>query len=71
MRIFDWVNSKVQAQNIWDVGILKLFVLTVGIILGAYISNFVIQHILYFEVISIILFILLMYRFFKAEVDIQ
>ena len=65
MRFIDWINSKVQAQNIWDIGILKFFVVTVGIILGAYISNFVIQNILYFVAISIILFILLMYRFIK------
>ncbi len=65
MRFYDWINSKVQAQNIWDIGILKFFVVTVGIILGAYISNFVIQNILYFVAISIILFILLMYRFIK------
>ena len=66
MRFIDWVNSKVQAQNIWDIGILKFFVVTVGIILGAYISNFVIQNIWYFVIISIILFILLMYRFIKS-----
>ena len=67
MRFIDWVNSKVQAQNIWDIGILKFFVVTVGIMLGAYISNFVIQNILYFVIISIILFILLMYRFIKRK----
>ena len=66
MRFIDWVNSKVQAQNIWDIGILKFFVVTVGIILGAYISNFVIQNIWFFVIISIILFILLMYRFIKS-----
>ncbi len=67
MRFIDWINSKVQAQNIWDIVILKLFVLTVGIIMGAYISNFVIQNIWFFVIISIILFILLMYRFIKSK----
>jgi hypothetical protein len=66
MRFYDWINSKVQAQNIWDIGILKFFVVTVGIIMGAYISDFVIQNIWYFAVISIILFILLIYRFIKS-----
>ena len=66
MRFYDWINSKVQAQNIWDIGVLKFFVLTVGIIMGAYISDFVIQNIWYFAVISIILFILLIYRFIKS-----
>jgi hypothetical protein len=66
MRFYDWINSKVQAQNIWDIGVLKFFVVTVGIIMGAYISDFVIQNIWYFAVISIILFILLIYRFIKS-----
>ena len=66
MRFYDWINSKVQAQNIWDIGVLKFFVVTVGIIMGVYISDFVIQNIWYFAVISIILFILLIYRFIKS-----
>ena len=66
MRFYDWINSKIQAQNIWDIGVLKFFVVTVGIIMGAYISDFVIQNIWYFAVISIILFILLIYRFIKS-----
>lgn len=68
MGIIEWANLKVKAQNLWDIGILKIFCTTVGIILGAYISNFVIQYVWWFVVISIVLFIWLMYRFLIAKV---
>ena len=68
MGIIEWVNLKVKAQNLWDIGILKIFCAIVGIILGAYISNFVKQYVWWFVAISIVLYILLMYRFLKAKV---
>jgi len=68
MGIIEWVNLKVKAQNLWDIGILKNFCTIVGIILGAYISNFVKQYVWWFVAISIVLYILLMYRFLKAKV---
>jgi len=68
MGIIEWVNLKVKAQNLWDIGILKIFCTIVGIILGAYISNFVKQYVWWFVAISIVLYILLMYRFLKAKV---
>lgn len=68
MGIIEWVNLKVKAQNLWDIGILKIFCTIVGIILGAYISNFVKQYAWWFVAISIVLYILLMYRFLKAKV---
>ena len=66
IRIIDGVNQKVKAQNIWDIGILKIFCTIVGIILGAYSSTFVIQHVWWFVIVAIILFIWLMYRFLKS-----
>ncbi|MCK4641422.1 MAG: hypothetical protein KAU06_08790 [Candidatus Marinimicrobia bacterium] len=68
MGIIEWANLKVKTQNIWDIGILKIFCTIVGIILGAYISNFVIQYVWWFVVIAILLFIWLMYRFLKVKV---
>ena len=66
MGIIEWVNQKVKAQNLWDVGILKIFCTIAGMILGAYISSFVIEYVWWFGVIAIVLFICLMYRFVKA-----
>ena len=65
MGIFEWANQKVKAQNIWDIGFLKIFCTIVGMILGAYISAFIIQYVWWFVVIAIILLIWLIYRFFK------
>jgi len=69
MGIIKWVNQKVKAQNLWDVGVLKIFCLIVGMILGAYNSSFVIQYVWWFGVIAIVLLIWLMYRFLKARVS--
>lgn len=68
MGIIEWANLKVKTQNIWDTGILKIFCTIVGIILGACISNFVIQYVWWFVIIVIVLFIWLMYRFLKVKV---
>ena len=66
MGIIKWVNLKVKAQNLWDIGTLKIFCTIVGMILGAYKSSFVIEYVWWFGVIAVVLFICLMYRFLKA-----
>ena len=66
MGLLDWVERKIKAQNFWDIGILKIFCTIVGMILGAYVSSFVIQYVWWFVIVGIVLFILLMIRFVKA-----
>ena len=68
MGLFEWIDKRVKAQNKWDVVILKLFCTTVGVILGAYISHFVIQYIWWFAVIGSLLFIYLLYRIFTFKI---
>ena len=68
MKLFDWANKKIQTYNVWDIGALKIFCTIVGMILGAYVSVFVIQNIWWFVVIAIILFLILIIKFFKAKV---
>ena len=66
MGILEWADRKIKAQNVWDVGILKIFCVIVGIIFGAYISAFVIQYVWWFVIVGIVLFLFLMIRFLKA-----
>ena len=69
MELFEWMDKRVKVQNMWDVGVLKLFCTTVGIIFGAFLSSFVIQYIWWFVVIGTILLIFLMYRLFTVKVE--
>lgn len=66
MGILEWADRKIKAQNVWDIGILKIFCTIAGMILGAYISAFVIQYLWWFVIVGIVLFIFLMIRFLKA-----
>ena len=66
MSIFEWADQKVKTRNIWDIGVLKIFCTLVGMILGAYLSTFVIQNVWWFGAVSAVLFIWLMIRFFKT-----
>ena len=65
MAIFEWADRKVKAQTVWSIGILKIFCTFVGIVLGAYISNYAIQNVWWFVAIGGVLFLWLVYRFFK------
>ncbi len=68
MGLFQWADRRVKAQNIWDVGVLKLFCMIVGMVLGAYLSVFVIQYLWWFIIFGTIFFIYLAIRFFTVKV---
>ncbi len=65
MSLFKWIDSFVKTTTVWDIGILKLFVVVGGMIFGAYYSEFVLNNIWYFYVAFIILLVLMLYRVFK------
>ena len=67
MGIIEWANEKIKAQTVWDIGVLKIFCTIAGMILGAYVSVFVKQNLLYFVVVGTVLFVYLMVRFFRAK----
>lgn len=67
MKIIDWINQIVKAQNVWDIGVLKLLCVAVGMILGAYLTDFVLQYVWWFGIISILLLIFLLFRVVKLK----
>ena len=67
MKIFAWIEKKMKVQTIWDIGILKIFCCLVGMILGGYLSAFVLQNVTWFYITAFILFIILMIRFFTGK----
>ena len=67
MGLFKWADKKIKAQTIWDVGMLKVFCCLVGMILGAYLSVFVFRFMGWFLAVSVLLFIILIVRFFASK----
>jgi len=45
MNLFIWSEEAVQRFNIWDIGIFKLYLFSVGLIIGAYFSVFVKKYV--------------------------
>ncbi len=68
MGIIGCLNQKIKSYTIWDISVLKIFCTIVGMILGAYVSTFVKQNLWWFIVIGIVMFIILIIKFFRAKV---
>jgi uncharacterized membrane protein YfcA len=43
-----WAEERTRALNIWDIGVLKIYCVLFGMIVGAYVSTFVRGHIWWF-----------------------
>jgi len=67
MGIIKWSNQKIKSYSVWDIGVLKIFCVIAGMILGAYVSSFVKQYLWWLIIIGIILFVFLLIRFFTAK----
>lgn len=65
MSIFEWADKKIKAQTMCEVGALKFFCMIVGMILGAYISAWVIHNVWWLVGIAAILFLFLLIKWFK------
>ena len=48
MKVIEWAENKINQMNIWDFGFLKVLLLLVGMIIGAYVSEFIIRNIFLF-----------------------
>ncbi len=55
MGILQWAEKKTKGLTIWDIGVLKVYCVLVGVIVGAYLSSFVKENVLWFVVSVIVL----------------
>jgi hypothetical protein len=55
MGILEWAEQRTSAMTIWDVGVLKIYCVLFGVIVGAYISTFVKENLWWF-VLSVLVF---------------
>lgn len=65
MGLIKWSNEMTKKFDLWDIAALKLYCTIFGIIIGAYISSFVKQHIIVFIALFALLGIRLGYKMFK------
>ncbi len=55
MGLIRWAEAKTKALNIWDIGILKIYCVLLGVIVGAYVSSFVQEYVAWFVLAVIVL----------------
>ena len=67
MGVFQWAERKTSAMTIWDIGVLKVYCVLFGVIVGAYLSLFVREHVLWFVAAVLILGGGVGYRWFTGE----
>jgi putative Mn2+ efflux pump MntP len=48
MNAIQWADSRSRALTVWDVGVLKLYCVMFGAVVGAYASAFVRQNVSWF-----------------------
>ena len=69
MKLIEWFNSKVRSYDIFDIGLLKLLMISVGLIIGAYYPEFIKGHITFFVVFAVISGVILIILFFRSPSD--
>ncbi|MEM0231438.1 MAG: hypothetical protein QXW00_04405 [Candidatus Woesearchaeota archaeon] len=62
MSFKGWVEKRIRSFTMWDWALAKAVLVLLGVIIGAYATNFVRSHILYFAAAFLSLYALLIYR---------
>jgi len=64
MDLINWANSKLRKLDIWDIKLIKLSTLLIGLTLGAYFASFILPFWWIFIVVAIVLAIRPYYKAF-------
>ena len=67
MGLILWAEERTRAMSIWDIGVLKIYCVLFGMIVGAYVSTFVKGHVWWFVGVVLVLGIGLGYKWFTGE----
>ena len=67
MSLLTWAEKKIHTLSIWDFSVLKIELVILGMIIGAYISNFVKGYVWYFIIAFVVMDSWLMYKIFKKK----
>lgn len=41
MGVIQWAEERTKTLNIWDIGVLKIYCVLFGMVVGAYVASFV------------------------------
>ena len=67
MGLWNYIQDKVKATTVFDIGVLKLLLFVTGLIFGAYYSAAVLNCINFWYGTFFVLLILMLYRVFKKK----
>ena len=67
MGLLNWSEEKIRKLTIREFALLKIVLVMFGIMIGAYISTFVKQNIMYFIGVFVILYSFIMYRILNKK----
>ncbi|MDA3840319.1 MAG: hypothetical protein PF572_04480 [Patescibacteria group bacterium] len=65
MNLFRWSENQIRKFNIWDFVVFKIYLFSLGAIVGAYFSQFVIDYVWDFTFVVIASLMWLLYRMFR------
>ncbi len=65
MNIFTWAEDKIARFKILDIAIFKIYLATLGAIVGAYFSDFVIENVIVLAVTAFLSGSWMTYKMFK------
>jgi hypothetical protein len=68
MGILEWAEKRTSAMTIWDVGVLKIWCVLFGVIVGAYISTFVKENLWWFVLSGLVFGLASSFRWLTAKV---
>jgi len=65
--LIQWAEQRTRALSLWDIGVLKIYCVLFGMIVGAYVSSFVRQQVWWFVGAVLLLGLGVGFRWFTAE----
>lgn len=66
-ELINQVLKSARNYTVWDYGILKTSLISLGILLGTYFSQFFIKNILWVWIVYLISFIFILFKTFKKK----
>ena len=67
MGLWNYIESKVKATTVFDIGVLKLLLFVTGLIFGAYYSTSVLNNINWWYGAFFVLLVVMLYRVLKKK----
>lgn len=67
MSVLQWAEERSQSMTLWDIGVLKIYCVLFGVVVGAYVPHFVTTNVWWFVAVVLVLGIRNGHRFLTAE----